>query len=459
MISPGIETFAAQLREQGHWTGELVHTRRDAQKIIVESRMVLVGETAERKLVVEANRPITERKESERVLLRLADDLVTADRHKDEFLAMLGHELRNPLAPLRNVVSVLKSDVVAPPDKHKALEIMDRQISNMARLIDDLLDVSRITLSQIELRKAALDVGEAAKRVADQNMAYFEKRGQRLRVNVPRAPVFVQADAVRFEQIVGNLLHNASKYTQHGGEVSLTVGEAAATGEGNKREVVICVKDNGVGIAPDKLPHVFDMFMCATRSTAQESGGLGLGLTLVARLVDLHGGTVEARSEGLGKGTEFIVRLPGAIDAGERMDIPAAAPAAPAGMRVLVVDDNADAGESLAMLLRTAGHDVAIAASAARGLELAPQLVPDVMLIDIAMAGMNGYDLARALRASNLKDGAMLVALSGFGEAEAKAKAIDAGFDAYLVKPASLDDLNRVLVEKSGAGAPGARRK
>jgi two-component system CheB/CheR fusion protein len=460
MTLPSIDTFAGPLHDEGHWTGELVHTRRDAQKMIVESRMVLVGDSGGRKLVVEANRPITERKESERVLRRLADDLVTADRHKDEFLAMLGHELRNPLAPLRNVVAVLKSDGASEGEKGKALDIMQRQVSNMARLIDDLLDVSRITLSQIELRRQRIEVVEATRRVAEQNAAYFEAREQRLRLNLPRGRVYVNADAVRFEQIVGNLLHNASKYTQHGGEVSLTVGEDAAPaspraerGKGEHREVVICVKDSGIGIAPEKLPHVFDMFMRATRSVDQESGGLGLGLTLVARLVQLHGGTVEARSEGLGTGSEFVVRLPTAEEAAEAVPVPEPPAARPAPLRVLVVDDNTDAAESLAMLLRTEGHEVAVATNGERALEIAPRVEADLMLVDIAMSGMNGYELARALRTSGLKDGAMLVAMSGFGQAEAKAKASEAGFDAYLVKPASLEDLNRVLVQRGGGDA------
>jgi two-component system CheB/CheR fusion protein len=323
MISPRVETFASQLRAQGHWTGELVHTRRDGQKIIVESRMVVVGDAAGSKIVVEATRPITERKESERILRRLADDLVTADRNKDEFLAMLAHELRNPLAPLRNVVSVLQSESVGSDDKSKALEIMDRQISSMARLLDDLLDVSRITLSQIGLRKERIELVGALRRVVEQNASYFKLRQQSLHLSLPREPLYVHADPVRLEQIVGNLLNNASKYTQRGGEIFLTLDGAALDGsaapaEGAPRSAVIRVKDNGAGIAADKLPFVFDMFMRATRSIDQEYGGLGVGLTLVRRLTELHGGTVEARSGGPGKGSEFSVRLPAADDGASR---------------------------------------------------------------------------------------------------------------------------------------------
>jgi two-component system CheB/CheR fusion protein len=318
LASPVYGIYRYDLQTQGHWTGELVHTRRDGQKIIVESRMVAVTDTSGRKLVVQADRPITERKEAERILRRRADDLVAADRNKDEFLAMLGHELRTPLAPVRNIVSLLRSEAASPADKAKALAILERQVSTMARLVDDLLDISRITLSQIELRKARVDVAGLVNEVVEQNMTYCEARDQRLSLDVPPRPVFVEGDRVRLEQILANLLHNASKYTQPGGEISVTVEERDAVREVDTgtslptREVVIRVKDNGIGIAPDKLTEIFDMFMRATRSIDADQGGLGLGLTLVKRLVELHGGHIEAHSAGWGQGSEFTVRLPSA---------------------------------------------------------------------------------------------------------------------------------------------------
>ncbi|HEV7803219.1 MAG TPA: CheR family methyltransferase, partial [Burkholderiales bacterium] len=369
MISPAYETFAGQLREQGHWTGELIHTRRDGQKIIVESRMVVVSDTKGRKCVVEANRPIVERKESDRILRRLADDLVTADRHKDEFLAMLAHELRNPLAPLRNVVTFLKSAGAKPEEKEHALDIMARQISSMARLIDDLLDVSRITLSQIDLRKARVDVADLVRDVLEQNACYLEARNQSIDVTLPDSRVYVDGDRVRLEQVLGNLLNNASKYTQRGGHIALFVEECTLPDAEGRRGVAIRVKDDGIGIAGDKLPYVFNMFMRATRSVDPEHGGLGVGLTLVRRLVELHGGTVEALSKGLGKGSEFVVRLlasDGAAAAEGAASVARGTPPSP--RRILVVDDNADNTESLAMTLQLGGHEVQVANSGARAL-------------------------------------------------------------------------------------------
>ncbi|HYC47661.1 MAG TPA: chemotaxis protein CheB [Burkholderiales bacterium] len=446
MTQPPPAAFIEELRAHGHWTGELVHTRRDAQKIIVESRMVLVGDARGRTLVVEANRPITERKESERVLRRLADDLVTADRNKDEFLAMLGHELRNPLAPVRNALGLLRSDAAEPADKRRALEIMDRQIGNMARLIDDLLDVSRITLSQIELRKARVNVVAEVARIVDENAGELRARDQRLRLSLPHDPIHVDADVVRLEQVFANLLNNAAKYTPHGGAIAVSVEEAPARdGDGGSpREVLIRVRDNGIGIASDKLPRVFDMFMRATRSMAQEQGGLGLGLTLVKRLVELHGGSVEAHSEGLGKGSEFVVRLPSAAGRAKSAT-DSAQPAQLTERRVLVVDDNPDSAESMARLLALAGHAVEFAGSGAEALAIAARMRPEVMLIDVSMPEMNGYDLARALHQRGLAGDALLVAVSGYGDPASRKKAIEAGFDDYLVKPAGAADLNRVL--------------
>ena len=448
MTSPPLESFSEELLDRGEWHGELVHTRRDGQKVIIESSMVVVTEPDGRKLVVEANRAITERKEADRILRRAADDLVTADRHKDEFLAMLAHELRNPLAPLRNVVSFLKAPAARDEDKRKALDIMERQIGSMARLIDDLLDVSRITLSQIELRPERIELGAAMRRVAEQNASYFDLRKQSLQFQLPRGELYVNADPVRLEQVIGNLLNNASKYTPIGGEIVLMLREAAveAGQASDKREAVISVKDNGIGIAPDKRPYVFDLFMRATRSIDQQYGGLGVGLTLVRRLAELHGGTVEARSAGLGQGSEFIVRLPLAPAA---QDANAAAPKRPRfktpKRRILIVDDNADIVESMAMNLKLANHEVEVADSGEQALAAAVRFDPDVIFMDIGMPGMDGYELARRLRQKPIESRAALVALTGFGHDEAKERARLAGLTDYLVKPASDEDINRVL--------------
>jgi two-component system CheB/CheR fusion protein len=441
LASPPYDAYAEELRRNGHWTGEIVHTRRDGQKIIVESRMVAVTDTQGRKLVVQADRPITERKEQERVLRNLADNLVAADRNKDEFLAMLAHELRNPLAPLRNVVSLLKAEGIDAAQKTRALDIMERQVRSMARLIDDLLEVSRITLSQIELRKAPLDLVGVVKRVAEQHAAAMEAKKHALHMMLPPGPLIIEGDEVRIEQIIGNLIENAAKYTPEPGEIRLDLERAAAQGE-----AVIRVRDNGIGIAPEKLPRVFDLFMRATRSIDQRHGGLGIGLTIVRRLTELHGGRVEAHSGGAGKGSEFVVRLP-LLEAGAQALSATVAPpektTAVAPCKVLVVDDNTDNLESTAMSLRLSQHEVVTAETGRRALALARSFQPDAVVIDIGMPDMDGFELATQIRGRDEHTG--LIALSGYGHESARDRGRSAGFDEYLVKPVSPEDLNEAI--------------
>jgi CheY-like chemotaxis protein len=405
-----------------------------------------VSDTEGRKLVVQADRPITERKEQERVLRNLADNLVAADRNKDEFLAMLAHELRNPLAPLRNVVSLLKSEGIEGAHKTRALDIMERQVRSMARLIDDLLEVSRITLSQIDLRKTPLDLAGVVKRVAEQHASVIEARKHALHVVLPPEPLIIEGDEVRIEQIIGNLLDNASKYTPSPGEIRLDLERSAAGKRQGKGDAVIRVRDNGIGIAPDKLPQVFDLFMRATRSIDQRHGGLGIGLTLVRRLTELHGGRVEARSAGEGQGSEFVVRLPllkaGARNAGATAP-PVAQSAAVEPCRVLVVDDNADNLESTAMSLRLVQHEVETAETGRRALELARTFQPEVVVIDIGMPDMDGFELATQIRGRD--EQVALVAMSGYGHDSARHRGRSAGFDEYLVKPVSPEDLNAAI--------------
>jgi two-component system CheB/CheR fusion protein len=444
--SPPFDAFSEALERERHWSGELIQMRRDGQKIIVESRMVMVQEPAGNKLVVEASRPITGRKESDQILRRLADDLVSADRNKDEFLAMLAHELRNPLAPLRTAVSLLQAPEASEPEKNRVLGIMDRQINNMARLIDGLLDVSRITLSQIELRTEPVDVVALVYRVVEQTEPYFKSRNQSLHVDLPNEALHVLGDTVRLEQIIGNLLHNASKYTEDRGNVWLTIERSSEDTQARK-EVVISVRDDGIGIEPEKLRNVFDLFMRATRSIDQRYGGLGVGLTLVRRLVELHRGSVEARSAGIGKGSEFIVRLP-ALAIGAETTIAKSEQRrdqADVSRRILVVDDRLDNADTLAIALRAKHHDVQMANSGASALELAQQFAPEVVLIDIGMPEMDGYELARRLRQKMGASQPRLIALSGYGQESAKRQAHAAGFDAYLVKPVDIELIVQAL--------------
>ena len=435
LTSPDYPAFREVLFSEGAWTGELVHTRRDGQKVIVESRMVTVRDTRGQQLVVEANRPITERKESERILRRAADDLVAADRHKDEFLAMLAHELRNPLAPLRNVVSVLRSPRANEEVKSRALDVMQRQIANMARLIDDLLDVSRITLSQIELKHEIVDLADILRHVVELLHGQLEARGQTLHLTLPTQPLRVSGDPVRLEQIVSNLVGNATKYTHEGGNVWLSLEEAQAPAGS---VAVVTVRDDGMGIQADKLPHVFDLFMRATRSIDQQQGGLGIGLTLVRRLTELHGGSVQAESDGPGAGSLFTVRLPLVSQEPARVPAPDPTPARQGTRRVLVVDDIADNVESLVLTLEHAGHEARGVDNGLQALEVAQTFGPDAIVLDIGMPGMDGYELARCLRRQPGRAKTVLIGLSGYGDANARQRASDAGIDHYLVKPPDL---------------------
>jgi two-component system CheB/CheR fusion protein len=432
--SPPYAELKPVIERHRYWTGELVHTRRDGQKIIVESRMVVVRDPGGRDVVVEAIRPISERKETERILRRRADDLVTADRHKDEFLAMLAHELRGPLAPLRNVVTLLRADSVKPGDKERMLQVMDRQIHTMARLIDDLLDVSRMTLSQITLRTQPSELAEILRRGTEQNEPAVQAKQQRLHLSLPLEPVHVLGDPIRLEQIVSNLVSNASKYTPEGGEIWVTLAlEISADGS---REAVVVVKDSGIGIDADKLPHVFDLFMRATRAIDQKYGGLGVGLTLVRRLTELHGGTVYAHSDGEGKGSTFTVRLPALP---QRVDAePSRVESAQkrnGSRRVLVVDDSSDHADTLRILLSEAGHTARTARSGTEALEVAAEFRPEVAILDIGMPEMDGCELARQLKALADSEQCRLIALSGYGQADVRQRALDAGFEEYLVKP------------------------
>jgi PAS domain S-box-containing protein len=380
-------------------------------------------------------RDITDRKEAE-------ERLKEADRRKDEFLAMLGHELRNPLAPIRNALFLMKLRGSRDPgDAERLRAMMDRQISHIARLVDDLLDVSRITQGKFELRTESTDLREVLANALDGVQSFLDERQHILDIDLPAEPVKLRGDPVRLEQVFANLLHNAAKYTEPGGRVRL-----AAAVEGS--EAVVRVRDSGIGIRPDIAGKIFDMFTQGDRVSGRLKEGLGLGLTLVKTLVQMHGGTVSVASDGPGRGSEFTVRLP----------LPAADAAAPAGpgqsppiaeqrLRVLVVDDNVDAADSLRMVLEAhCGHQVRVAYDGEAGLAAAREFRPDVALLDIALPkGLDGYEVARRLRATPGLDGIKLVALTGYGRPEDRERSTEAGFTAHLVKPVEPKELGEVL--------------
>ncbi len=373
---------------------------------------------------------ISERRALENAIADRAADLVRADRSKDEFLAMLAHELRNPLAPLRNAAEILQTEGASAEACALAQGILTRQIENMSQMIDDLLDVSRITEGKVELRPQVVALADVLNAAASLARPGIEARGQELKITLPSEPVFLNADATRLDQVFGNLLTNACKYSGSGCHIAVSAERV-----GELPEVIVRVRDDGIGIAPEFLPRIFDLFVQATRSLDRASGGLGIGLTLVHRLVKLHGGSIEARSAGLGHGSEFIVRLP-ILTAAAATAPPAATPARDTPRRILIVDDNADSARSMAALQTLRGHTTRTAFAGPEALAAAAEFSPDVVLLDIGLPGMDGYEVARQLRAMPALTGAFLEAMSGYGSDEDRARARLAGFDEYLVKPA-----------------------
>jgi PAS domain S-box-containing protein len=362
---------------------------------------------------------------------RKVEELQEAHRQKDEFLALLAHELRNPLAPIRSALHVMKQPGVDASVAHRAHEIAERQVSHMSRLLDDLLDLSRISLGRIELRKEILDVASVVQAAVDAVRPLLAQRRHRLTVAVPPGTLWVDADPTRLEQVLSNLLNNAAKYTDPGGEISVT-------GERKGADVMIRVQDSGIGIDAAMLPWIFDLFVQAERRLDNSVGGVGVGLSLVKRLVELHGGFVFALSPGRGKGSEFLVRLPGAEAPSrgqDRVGDPKSRRSNRQSLRILVADDNVDGADGLAMLLEMAGDEVRTAYEGPSVLTIAQSFQPHVVLLDIGMPGMDGYEVAQRLRSAPETRHALLLAMTGWGRDEDRQKAKDSGFDHHLTKP------------------------
>ncbi|HJQ81153.1 MAG TPA: hybrid sensor histidine kinase/response regulator, partial [Lacipirellulaceae bacterium] len=365
------------------------------------------------------------------------------ERRKDEFLAMLGHELRNPLAAISNAGELTKLLDANDPTFDESLQIIRQQASLMKRLVDDLLDVSRITSGRVQLQKNIVDAGETLSRVAESNGPLFTSRGHKLHLNVPQTPVLVKADPCRLEQILSNLLVNAAKYTDPGGEIWFGVGR-------EENEVVFRVRDSGIGIGPDLLPNVFDLFAQANRSLHRAEGGLGIGLTIVRGLTELHGGRVSATSEGFGRGAEFVVCLPALVDtrlepAIDRSGTPEHANGQP--RRILVVEDQPALSRVTVALLRKLGHEVRAAADGPEALVAVKEYHPEVVLLDIGLPGMDGYEVARCLRTEMGNAAPLLVAMTGYGQHEVNRHACRVEFDHHLVKPADMGALKQLLTQ------------
>jgi PAS domain S-box-containing protein len=385
---------------------------------------------------------LTERKQLEESLRSQTEALREADRRKDDFLATLSHELRNPLAPLRNAVQILALRGDDPQVVAQTNELLGRQVQQLVRLVDDLLEVSRIRRGKIKLQKAPVDLAEIVATAVETSRPLIDAHRHTLTVSLPDRPVRVEADAARIAQVLSNLLNNAAKYTEDGGRIELSAERV-----GN--EAVLLVRDNGVGIPPEILPHVFDMFMQVESSTDRSQGGLGIGLTLVRRLVEMHGGRVEVRSEGPGKGSEFLARLPALTDPASKPLRKTAdaffASAAKGPRRMLIVDDNVDSAESMAVLLRLHGYEVRLAYDGQAALEEARAFRPQVIFLDLDLPKIDGYEVARRLRLEPVMQDMMMVAMTGYGQEEHRQRTHEAGFQAHLVKPVDFDEVEELL--------------
>jgi signal transduction histidine kinase/CheY-like chemotaxis protein len=364
------------------------------------------------------------------------------ERRKDEFLATLAHELRNPLAPIRNAVSILD---IASSDRatiERTVGIIGRQVTQLVRLIDDLLDLSRISRGRLELRKERIELGPLIQQAVETCRPLADASGHAVFVHLPPDGTYVEADPVRLAQVVSNLLNNACKFTNHGGRISLSCGRQGS-------DAVLSVKDNGVGIPRDKLDDIFEMFSQIDGSLERSQGGLGIGLAIVKRLVELHGGSIQARSEGPGQGSEFIVQLPGVIELPQALASDATGDIdAVRGRRILVVDDNKDGAETLAVLLRLAGAEIRVAYDGEEAVNAATKFQPDIVLLDIGLPKLNGYEACRRIRKHPAISEIVIVALTGWGQEEDRRKSTAAGFDGHLVKPVDQLALGELLASR-----------
>jgi signal transduction histidine kinase len=381
---------------------------------------------------------LIERKKSE-------DRLCEAGRRKDEFLATLAHELRNPLAPIRSAAQVLAKPGIPDHTISWCQVVIERQVAHMARLLDDLLDVSRISRNRLALYKARVTLASIVESAIETSRPVIDAAGHELLVTLPRDPVYLEADLVRLAQVFSNLLNNAAKYTPNGGEIRLT----AEMRDEMPDEIMVCIKDNGTGITEDMLPRLFQMFSQAESSSMAARDGLGIGLALAKAFVELHGGTVSVRSEGRGRGSEFLVRLPILVATASRPESQrtsveeGATPVSP--RRVLIVDDNRDAADTLAALLQLDGVEAVIARDGLEGIKKATAFLPDVILLDIGLPEMDGYEVCRRIRETQSGRSVVVLALSGWGQRQDHQKSHEAGFDGHLVKPVDHGSLVRWL--------------
>jgi PAS domain S-box-containing protein len=373
--------------------------------------------------------------------MRAEEKLRLADRHKTEFLATLAHELRNPLAPIQNSLNILHAANDATPSAYRLYEMMERQVGNLVRLVDDLLEMSRISTGKIELRRDIVDLTAVIRSAVETSRPLIDAAGHELNLSLPPEPLAVDVDPMRISQVLANLLNNAAKYTKPGGKIWLTAAKAADSAQ-------MSLRDNGVGIPGNMLPEIFDMFTQIDRDRKQAQGGLGIGLALAKKLIEMHGGAIEARSNGPGEGSEFLIRLPLAHKNAQSLRIDSARDQTrtlPSVHRVLVVDDNADAATSLGLLLETLGNDVQVAQDGPSALRLLDAYRPQIVFLDLGMPGMSGYEVAKKMRENPAFDNITLVALTGWGQEDDRRRTQQAGFDYHLVKPMGIAPVKEVL--------------
>ena len=415
------------LRAKVRVFAELYRKTRELEKLTADLEQRVTARTAELQASVARQ-------------IELAEQLRDADRRKDEFLALLAHELRNPLAPVRNAVSIMRFKGTEDPQLEWCYHVIDRQASQLTRLVDDLLDVSRITRGKINLRREEVEISAIIRDAVDTSRPIVDAHRHQLHVVLPDLPVLLHGDAARLTQIIANLLNNAAKYQNDGGRIDLHAQRA-----GNSVEVRI--RDYGIGLTDEMRPRLFELFSQGERTLDRSQGGLGIGLSLVKKLVELHGGTVTASSEGPGTGSEFIVRLPCIPELPQARLTPDSMSALgtwPRQQRILVVDDSIDAAESMAILLRNDGHQVSVAHDGVTALEIAAAERPSTVLLDIGLPGLDGYEVCRRVRELGLPD-VRIVAMTGYGQERDRQRAKAAGFDTHTVKPVQYDELRRLL--------------
>jgi len=437
-----IDEFFPQVLKTGHGEIEIRfrHFKTGAARWMAYKVLTLPDATGQPIAFATVSQDVTERKRLEDNLRRLAADLSDADRRKNEFLAMLAHELRNPLAPISNATRALRLSDVDGGGLQAAAAMLERQVGQMARLVEDLLDMSRITRGKIELRKERVELAPIVHQAVEAVVAQFRSMNHELTVTLPPHPIHLEADPARLAQVIGNLLNNACKFTDRGGHIWLTVDQ-----EGGR--AVIRVRDTGIGIAAADQSSLFEMFAQVDTSLERSRDGLGIGLTLVKTLVEMHGGTVQVHSEGLGLGSEFTIRLPVAAAIARPPSQPAVREAIPpsVGRRILIVDDSEDGAESLAMLLQLGGHETYQAHDGQEAIEAAERLRPDAMLLDIGLPILNGYEVCRRIRKEKWGQHLTIVALTGWDQEEDRHRSREAGFDAHMVKPVDHDELLKLL--------------